>query len=385
LFLTANNPKAEITEVPVMVKRSLSLLAALLCVCLAGLAQVNGKLQIHFIDVGQGDGAVLISPKGEVALFDDGALKNCDKPISYLQQLGIKKIRYQFTSHYHSDHIGCATQVFTEIGTPEVVYDRGQSYPSSTYTSYANALKNRRNTPAKGFKVTLDADGATPVVIEIVSINGNGVTTDNENDLSLAAVVRYGDFAAEIGGDLSGYDTDTYKDIETSVAPSVKKIQVYKVHHHCSRYSTNENWLSATAPEIGIVSVGDRNVYNHPAAECLERLHQHGVKTYWTETGNGADPDAAYDTVAGNIIVEVAPGATSFTVSNSLKLLATYQFSVAEGSAPPSPAVDEFAWSKNSSVYHLASCKYVDNISATNLQRGTTPPAGKTLHKGCPK
>jgi competence protein ComEC len=75
------------------------------------LAQQDGKLQIHFMDVGQGDGALLISPQGEMVLFDDGALKFCDKPVAYLHELGVQKIDYHITSHYHSDHIGCCGQV----------------------------------------------------------------------------------------------------------------------------------------------------------------------------------------------------------------------------------------------------------------------------------
>ncbi len=54
--------------------------------------QANGKLQVHFMDVGQGDGAILISPLGETVLFDNGVRDNCDRPVSYLQQLGVTKI-----------------------------------------------------------------------------------------------------------------------------------------------------------------------------------------------------------------------------------------------------------------------------------------------------
>lgn len=67
------------------------------------LGQANGKLQIHFIDVGQGDGALLISPQGEMVLFDDGALLYCDKHVAYLHELGVKQVDYHITSHYHSD------------------------------------------------------------------------------------------------------------------------------------------------------------------------------------------------------------------------------------------------------------------------------------------
>src|SRR5438046_2424788 len=73
--------------------------------------QANGKLQLHFMDVGQGEGAVLVSPQGEVVLFDNGVRGNCDKPLSYLQQLGVTKIDYHIASHYHDDHIGCTREV----------------------------------------------------------------------------------------------------------------------------------------------------------------------------------------------------------------------------------------------------------------------------------
>jgi beta-lactamase superfamily II metal-dependent hydrolase len=57
-------------------------------------AQANGKFQIRFMDVGQGDGALLLSPGGEMVLFDDGTSKDCTKPVFCLHSLGITKIDY---------------------------------------------------------------------------------------------------------------------------------------------------------------------------------------------------------------------------------------------------------------------------------------------------
>ena len=71
-----------------MFRRIAILLLAVVCP-ISAYAQANGKLQIHYMDVGQGDGAVLISPFGEVVLFDDGVLNQCSKPIAYLQSLGL--------------------------------------------------------------------------------------------------------------------------------------------------------------------------------------------------------------------------------------------------------------------------------------------------------
>jgi beta-lactamase superfamily II metal-dependent hydrolase len=276
--------------------------------------QANGKLQIHFMDVGQGDATLLVSPQGETVLFDNGVAGHC--PVSYLQQLGTSKIDYHIASHYHADHIGCTTEVFAQFPLQKDALDRGGEYSSATYTEYLSAVGTHRRTAYPGTKLVLDASSNQPVEIEVVAYNGNGVQTTNENDLSVVAVVRFGKFTVELGGDLSGFHTGDYEDIETDVAPLVGQVEVYKIHHHCSQYSTNDTWLRVTKPIVGIVSVGDANGYGHPTEECLERLHAANVKTYWTETGAGATPEPGHDVVAGNVIVEVEPAVDSFTVTH---------------------------------------------------------------------
>ena len=171
------------------------------------LAQANGKLQIHYMDVGQGDAAVLISPLGEVVLFDDGVLNQCGKPIAYLQLLGITKVDYHIASHYHADHIGCAAPVLSMFPLQKAAYDRGGSYASNTFNTYVAAVGVRRVTAQKGQTLTLDAGSSSPVTITFVALNGNGVSTTDENDLSLVSVGRFGQFDAEFGGDLSGSTT----------------------------------------------------------------------------------------------------------------------------------------------------------------------------------
>lgn len=74
-------------------KRIILSIIALTVAASVAFGQPNGKLQIHFIDVGQGDAAVLVSPKGEVVMFDDGVAKFCDMPVSYLEQLDVSNYR----------------------------------------------------------------------------------------------------------------------------------------------------------------------------------------------------------------------------------------------------------------------------------------------------
>jgi beta-lactamase superfamily II metal-dependent hydrolase len=361
--------------------------------------QGNGKLQIHFMDVGQGDGAVLISPQGQIVLFDGGNAKDCDKPVSYLGQLGIKSIDYMVLSHYHADHFGCETEILAQSPLKKIAYDRGGTYNSRNFDEYVQAVGNKRRQAKLTDKIVLDQGSAHPVQIGFVALNGDGVKTTNENDLSLVAVVQFGALRVEIGGDLSGFETNSYKDIEKSVALKVGEIDVYKVHHHCSAYSTNEEWLRATKPTIAIVSAGVlNNDYGHPTEECLERLHNAGVKTYWTELGKGASPDPDFDVIAGTVIVESDPAdpgnyqvvydqsSVRYAVKGAAPPPAVAgQESEAPAAVAPRVVAAKFAWSKTSPIYHLATCRVVKTIQAGNLERSDTAPQNKTLHEGCPK
>ncbi len=360
--------------------RLLVLALALCTACVYG--QANGKLQIHFLDVGQGDGAILISPGGETVLFDDGPSNKADVVIAYLDQLGVSRIDYHIASHYHEDHIGCTVRVLNEFPLQKEAVDRGGSYKGTDFSNYVAFVGSKRTTAIAGKSITLDSGSANPVKIEFAALNGNQVpkANKNENDMSLVCVVRFGQFDAVLGGDLSGVKSGDYQDVETSVTPQVGQVEVYKVHHHGSRYSSNTNWLAALKPRIGIISCGvSKN--HHPTKDCLQRLHAANVITYWTEHGNGegVEPEPGKDTVGRNIIVECAPNSTTFTITHSGDKVDSYQV------WNPLSTQKNFAWSKLSNKYHLAGCSFVENISPANLQTGSTPPSDKTLHLGCPK
>jgi competence protein ComEC len=103
-------------------------------------AQGNGKLQIHYMDVGQGDGAILISPGGQTVMFDNGDWGNCEKPLDYLQTLGITQIDYMIISHYHANHFGCTRDVLSKFPLKNVAYDHGGAYKSEMFTAYVKAV-----------------------------------------------------------------------------------------------------------------------------------------------------------------------------------------------------------------------------------------------------
>ncbi len=295
----------------------------------------NGKLQIHHIAVGQGDGAVLISPLGQVVLIDSG--DNCTQFLSYISSLGITSVDYHFASHYHADHIGCLDNLLASGVTLNLAgYDRGYSYTTVAYTNYVNAVGGKRQTMAKNQVVTLDSLSAHPVFIKCVDLNGAGVyspTGTDENAKSMVLKVSYGEFDESFGGDLKASPA-----VEATVGPEMGDVEVYKVHHHSSATSSYDEWLNATTPEVGVISLGS-NSYGFVNEVTLTRLHNHGVKTYWTHAGSAAAPVAGWDKVGGNIVIQAdwQPGA-AYTVTGS-GFVDTYYNSGTADLTPPQVAV----------------------------------------------
>jgi len=307
---------------------------ALLAPCaLAGVG--NGKLQIHHVDVGQGDGALIISPLGQVALVDDGEYTDCSLFVNYVKGLGITSIDYHFASHYHSDHIGCLDDLLaSSVALSIAAYDRGYSYTTQVYRDYVAAVGTKRQTMTKNQIVTLDAGSANPVYIKCVDLNGAGVyspTGSDENPKSIVLKITYGNFEEVFGGDLTASPN-----VESTVGPEVGDVEVYKVHHHGSATSSYDAWLNATTPEVAVISLGDGNSYGHPTAAAVTRLHNHNVKTYWTETGTGATPVPGWDKVGGTIIIQAdpQPGA-AYTVSGNGFVDTYYNHGQAQDTTPP--------------------------------------------------
>ncbi|MCX6244950.1 MAG: MBL fold metallo-hydrolase [Bacteroidetes bacterium] len=350
------------------------------------MGQKNGNFQMHFINVGQGDAALLISPGGETVLFDEGVVAHCDVPVEYLDLLGITSIDYMVTSHYHQDHIGCTKQILEKFPLKKIAYDRGEMYPSDPFDLYQAAVGTKRQKAVPGQRFTLDPGSGHEVVITFLALNGAGIETDNENDLSLVSLVKFGDLEIMMGGDLSGFNASNYKDIESKLAGNAPRVEVYKVHHHCSQYSSNTTWLNAIRPRIGIINVvGEYGKgYGLPAEDCMERLHKAGIKTYWTNIGDGADPDPMWDIVGGNIVVAAAPGSHKFTVSFNGSNVHTYpDWGYNDTSVIQTDAT--YGWSRNSEIYHYLNCSFIKKIKLQNLETGSKPPDGKTLHPDCPK
>ena len=250
----------------------------------------TADVTIHCLYVGQADATLIQSSSGQTLLFDGGDNGDGDDIIvPYLTSLGITQLDDMAVSHYHSDHCGGLDEVYDAVGVANAVYDRGWSYTTAAYDSYASTVAAKRQTAYDGQVIDL-GDGVTCTVM---ALNGNGVSaspysnSSHENEYCLALLVECGDFDFLVCGDLTGgYSSEL--DIETSLGAEVGDIEVYQVNHHGSYTSSNTSFLNATTPEVGIVSVPVSSSYGHPHQESLDRMAAVGMYLYQTAQGSSS-------------------------------------------------------------------------------------------------
>lgn len=256
----------------------------------------SADLQIHHLDVGQGDGTLIIAPSGLTILIDAGNNgKGTGVVLPYLAGLGITQLDFVIASHYHADHIGGLDEVINGLGAVNIgsCYDRGTDPPlpgTATYTSYASAAAAAGRITL-GLGQTLDlGDGVTLTCLavdgEVLDYGAVPDASTSENDLSIAFLLSWQRFQYFTGGDCGGEST-YYADLETPLAPVVGDVDAFKINHHGSAYSTNQTFVNALLPEVGVISVGDGNTYGHPVQAVLDRLAAADCLMYLTEAGAG--------------------------------------------------------------------------------------------------
>jgi competence protein ComEC len=241
-------------------------------------ADTGPGLALHFLDVGQGDGAVLRTPAGHWVLIDAGPLtERVDAGrrvvIPFLQQQGVRDLTLAFVSHAHADHLGGVPSVLDRFGT-RLVIEPGAPVPDQLYYGFLDEIVAREipwHAGTRGQRFTLDSVRFTVLHPE-PSWTGWG---EDVNEDSLVLLIEYGAFQAIFAGD-AGFPAE--QEMRSRALP----VDLLKVGHHGSRGSTGEEWLDSLRPKAGVVSVG-RNNYGHPAPETLSRLRRRRVAVWRTD------------------------------------------------------------------------------------------------------
>jgi competence protein ComEC len=241
--------------------------------------RVSGQLEIHMLDVGQGDSLLIITPERKIVLIDAGLSKASDKVLDALGRYRIDHIDLAVATHPHADHIGGMPKVLTAIPV-KMFLDSGQSHPTATYEKLLTTVKEKighLEIARAGQEFELDSGAKLNVLGPAEPLLEN-VRGSDENANSVVLRLSFGHFHMLFTGDS---EEETEERLIESGADL--RAQVLKVAHHGSRYATTEEFLNRVQPQAALISCGEDNDYGHPAQETLDRLYRFGVQLHRTD------------------------------------------------------------------------------------------------------
>jgi competence protein ComEC len=239
-------------------------------------------LELHLLDVGQGDAVALRTPRGRWILVDAGGRwRGGDAGrrtvVPHLRRRGGATALLILT-HPHADHIGGAVAVLEALRPPEI-RDAGFVLGQS---GYAEVLGAARRVAARWQRVrpgaVLAIDG-----VELTFLAPDSAWTaalDDPNAASAVVRVRYGAVRFLLTGDAERAEERWMLDRWGAEALAA---EVLKVGHHGSRTSTSPPFLAAVRPRVALVSVGAGNRYGHPTPDVMRALAAAGATVLRTD------------------------------------------------------------------------------------------------------
>lgn len=219
---------------------------------------------VYFIDVGQGDSALIVTKNNKSILIDTGGKVGSNyslmksNVIPFFKSIGIRKLDYLFITHGDYDHAGYGIDLVNNFNVKNRFTNKGKY----------NSLEKKLN--IKSFNNSyIKIDN-----VEIYSLNSK--LYNNENSDSLVLLVIIDNYKLLFMGDAS---INTEKDIMNNY--DIGDVFILKVGHHGSKTSSSEEFINSVNPKYSIISVSKNNKFGHPNKEVLDTLND--SKIYRTD------------------------------------------------------------------------------------------------------
>ena len=235
----------------------------------------GGEVQFHFIDVGQGDAALIRTEAGDI-LIDAGTNSSEDELKAYLDSMGVKDLEYAVFTHPHEDHIGGADMVLNTYNVKRVILPDATAN-SKTFERMMDCIEAEKcevieATPDYVFNVG-------EVKCTILAPISSSYT--NTNNYSVVIRMDYGETSVLFTGDAE-VDAEAEM-LERYRFKDTLDCDLLKAGHHGSDTSSGQEFLNAVTPAYAVISVGEGNTYDHPKQETLTKYDAMKIQYFRTD------------------------------------------------------------------------------------------------------
>jgi competence protein ComEC len=299
-------------------------------------------LQVDFIDVGQGD-AALIACDGEYMLIDGGSSKASSVIYTILKNRGIKHIDYMIATHPDADHIGGLSGALN-YATVDTCYCSVTQHDTKTFRSLLKYLVRQ-----KAELTVPEAGDVFELGTAKVTVLGPLSEPDESNNSSIVVRLEYGDTSFLFMG-----DAETEEENEILKNNKDLKSDVIKIGHHGSKSSSSKSFLNAVKPEYAVISVGKNNTYGHPTQTVLDRLTSLKTTVYRTDLQG----DITMISDGKEITVSTEKNVSPSEVNKKAETVA----------APNTDTGVTYVLNNNTKKFHYPHCGSVSDMSPKNRQ-----------------
>lgn len=314
-------------------------------------------LTVTFLDVGQGDAAVL-QCGGQTMMIDGGKAKASSYIYSWLKKNQISYLDVMVATHTDADHIGGLSGAlnYAKVGTAYCPVTSGTTKTFQSFVKYLKKQGKSITVPKAGDEFSLG--GAQVRILGPTDPQAEG------NNSSIVLKVTFGDTSFLFTGDAereeeqelleSGYDLES---------------TVLKVGHHGSDTSTSYLFLRTVNPQYAVISVGADNTYGHPTEAVLSRLRDADVKTCRTDlqgtiTAVSDGKKVTFQTERNtdiNTLGNAGPGQKDETGQKNKAFL-----SADKAAASDSSAEKTYVLNTNTHKFHDPDCSSVSQMKEKN-------------------
>lgn len=246
------------------------------------------NLKIYFIDVGQGDSSLIITPQRKNILIDGGGSSNSDFDVGkstlipYILDRGFTKIDIVIISHFDQDHVGAILTLLQELRVGRV-YISKQAENSENYEKFLKIISEKNIKVYEvmaGNKIHIEKN----LYLDILWPTENLISTNALNNNAMVFNLHYKKFSMLFTGDIE--ETSEKEILKLySKNKDLLKANILKVAHHGSKTSSTSEFINVVNPKIAVIGVGKNNKFGHPNENVLERLKQLGCKVFRTDLG----------------------------------------------------------------------------------------------------